>query len=153
MTTELVFESRSSYQVLRQEGATESEPVISLQLELTGGPNIYAAGAALVNKAAWHMKIHRRTAGSGLATGYSPGRMMYTVEDNRSRCAIEVHQSAGRYAELLDMFKGGYVSEITVVVEGLTDKADYSKSWDTAAGKHLTIKAICFEFPLPQSEG
>lgn len=151
MSTELVFESRSGFQVLRQEGATENEPVISLQLELTGGPNIYATDSAIINKAAWTMAIHRHAL-PRLDSSHPPGWITYAVEAKQSRCAIEVHQSPERYAALLDMFRGGHVSEITVLVEGLADKADYSKRWDTVAMPSLTIKSLCFEFPLPQSE-
>jgi hypothetical protein len=151
MSTELIFESRASHQVLRQDGAVESEPVIALELELMSGPNIYAAGAAIVNKAAWHMKIHRHP-GAPTASGGPAGSIAYAAAEGKSRCTIAVHQSPGRYAALLDMFKGGYVSEITVMVAGLSDRPDYSKGWDTTAGTELAIEAICFEFPLPQSE-
>ena len=151
MTAELVFESRSSVQVLRQDGAVESEPVISLQLELTAGPKIYADGAAIVNKAAWSMQIHRHSRVRLDAT-HQPGWMGYASEGNQAHCAIEVHQSPERYAALLDMFRGGHVSEITVVVDGLSDKSDYSRSWDTVAVPNLVIKSVRFEFPLPQSE-
>jgi hypothetical protein len=151
MTAELVFESRSSFQVLRQDGAVESEPVISLQLELTAGPNIYADGSVIVNKAAWSMQIHRHSR-ARLDPTHQPGSMVYASEGNHGRCAIEVHQSPQRYAALLDMFRGGQVSEITVIVDGLTDKSDYSRSWDTAAVPSLVIRSVRFEFPLPQNE-
>lgn len=151
MTVELVFESRTIFQVLRQEGATENEPLISLQLALTGGPKIYAAGSAIINNGAWSMTIHRHAHARADAS-HSPGSLTFAMDAGRSRCAIEVHQSRERYAALLEMFRGGYVSEITVVVEGLADKGDYSKRWDTAATPSLTIKSLCFEFPLPQGE-
>ena len=151
MTVELVFESRLSFQLLRQEGSIESEPVISLQLALTGGPQIYASDASIINEAAWRMRIHRH-GNARLDPVHAVGRMGYSNGSDKACCAIEVHQSPERYGALLDMFKDGYVSEITMVVEGLSDKADYSKSWDTARGAELIVKSICFEFPLPQSE-
>lgn len=151
MTTELIFESRASYQVLRQDGAVESEPVISLQLQLMSGVNIYASGGAMVNKGSWGMKIHRYRCAPHVAA-CPPGSIVFAEGQGKPHCTIEVYQSVERYAELLDMFKGGYVSEMTVMVAGLDDKPDYSKAWDTTAGTRLGIGGICFEFPLPQSE-
>ncbi|WP_426113157.1 hypothetical protein [Massilia sp. PWRC2] len=147
MTVELIFESRSSVQVLRQDGAAESEPVISLQLQLTGGPRIYTSASRLLNNVAWSMKIFRHS-----GTNHPPGWLRYVGDAKQARCAIDVHQSPERYAALLDMFRGGHVSEMTVMVEGLNDQPDYSKRWDTAANPSLTVQSICFEFPLPQSD-
>lgn len=151
MTTELVFESRSSVQILRQDGAIECEPVIALQLALMSGPNIYVSDGPMLNHARWTMQVARR---SGAADSGAPGAgaMLYAREDQQAHCAIEVSKSPQRYAALLDMFRGGHVSEITIKVRGLVEKADYSKAWDTAAGASLTIESIRFEFPLPQSE-
>jgi hypothetical protein len=62
------------------------------------------------------------------------------------RCAgatIEAVQSAERFAALLDMFKGGHASEITVIVDGLADRADDSKDWNTAAYASLPVRALC----------
>ncbi len=151
MTIELVFESRLSFHLLRQEGSVESEPEISLHLELTSGPKVYASDGAAVNQAGWRMRIHRHGRASA-ALGHTAGHIAYTRAEGKPRCVIEVQQSPERYDALLDMFKDGYVSEITVLIDGLADQPDYSKKWDTATGDRLTIKAICFEFPLPQSE-
>ena len=151
MTAELVFETRSICQLLRQVGAVELEPVISLQLELTGGPKIYASDASVINKAVWSMTIHRRRRARQLVA-HIPGAIHYVVDDGKTRCTIDVDQSAERFAALLEMFKGGRASEITVTVDALADTLDYSKKWDTAAGPRLAIRAICFDFPLPQSE-
>lgn len=146
---ELVFESRLSYQVLRQDAGVESEPIISLQLELSDAPKIYVADDDSIDGAAWTMQIHRRRKG---AASPAPGEISFAGALPQARCAIDVWQSAERYAALLDMFKGGHVSEITVSVDGLVERADYSKAWDTASGARLSIRSICFEFPLPQSE-
>ncbi|MDQ1834412.1 hypothetical protein [Massilia scottii] len=151
MAAELVFESKLSYHVLRQEGAVEIEPLISLQLELTGGPRIYASDLLIINNAAWSMTIRRRSPATPPAA-HLPDSMNYTRAAQKSRCVIDVHQSPERFASLLDMFKGGHASEITVFVENLADSADYSKKWDTAAHASMPVKSICFEFPLPQSE-
>lgn len=147
MTVQLIFESRSSVQVLRQDGSVENEPVISLQLQLTGGPKIYSASATLLNNLAWSMTIVRRQ-----GPGQPAGSLHYLGEGKPPRCAIEVHQSPERYAALLDMFRGGHVSEITVVVGGLAERPDYSRRWDTAATAVLALESVCFEFPLPQSD-
>lgn len=151
MSAELVFESRSSLQVLRQEGATEIEPFITLQLELTSGPKIYVSGTAAINNWSWSMAIHRH--GRAMpAIRQTLGGLTYVAEAKQSRCTIEVKQSPERYADLLDMFRGGHVSEITMLVDGLDDRSDFSKLWDLVAVPSLTIRSLCFEFPLPQSE-
>lgn len=98
------------------------------------------------------MAIHRHAADRQNASPL-PGFITYALEAQHARCAIEVHQSPERYAALLDMFRGGHVSEITVLVDGLADKADYSKRWDTVALPSLPIISLCFEFPLPQGDG
>lgn len=152
MSSELVFESKLSYLVLRQEGAVETEAVISLQLELSGGPQIYASDASIINNAAWSMTVRRHSMAQPLSA-VTLGSLKHSADANKTRCVIEVHQSPERFAALLDMFKGGHASEITVVVDGLTTLADYSKKWDTASGPSMAIKAIGFEFPLPQSDG
>ncbi|NHZ98530.1 hypothetical protein [Massilia sp. CCM 8734] len=151
MTAELVFESRLSYHVLRQEGIVELDPVIALQLELTGGPNMYASDSFMINHAAWSMTIRRHNP-AHLPSTEPPGWVKYTAVGDKSLCVIDIHQSPERFASLLDMFKGGHASEITVVVDGLADTADYSKKWDTAAHASMPVRSICFEFPLPQSE-
>lgn len=151
MPVELVFETKLIYQVLRQDGAVELEPAISLQLDLTQSPEIYASDHARINNAAWGMTIRRCDPGAATSARQA-GRMHYMAGGGKLRCMIEVQQSAERYAILLDMFKGGRPSEITLVVDDLTDLADYSKEWNTSAGNSLPIASICFEFPLPQSE-
>lgn len=151
MTTKLVFESNLAHQVLRQEGTAEVDPFISLQLEFTDGPQIYTADSSAVNEMAWSLKIQRHGQ-TGLHVPLPPSTMNYVAEEGKSRCILEVHQSPERYADMLAMFRGGYLSEITVIVEGFVDNADYSKLWDTDARESIAIKSICFEFPLPQNE-
>ena len=82
----------------------------------------------------------------------SLGSVHYALAKGRPRCVIEVGQAPQRFAALLDMFKGGHASEITVTIDDLADKPDYSKDWNTALHATVPIRAICFEFPLPQSE-
>lgn len=151
MTTKLVFESNLAHQVLRLEGTAEVDPFISLQLEFTDGPQIYTADSSAVNELAWSLKIQRHGQ-TGLHVPLPSSTINYVAEEGKSRCTLEVHQSPERYAAMLEMFRGGYLSEITVIVAGFVDKADYSKLWDTDAQASIAIKSICFEFPLPQNE-
>ena len=152
MSNELFFESRLSYLVLRQEGAVEVAPVILLQLELLGGPKIYASDASVIYSAVWSMTIRRHSATPSLPAETS-GLVRYALADGKSTCMIDVHQSPERFSALMNMFKGGHASEITVLVDDWASMADYSKKWDTTEQATLTVKSICFEFPLPQSEG
>jgi hypothetical protein len=154
MGAELLFESRQSYHVLRQEGSVEVAPFISMQLALTSGPILYASDAAVVNKSAWSMIIRRRSPGDEVDSS-SLGSMQYLAAPGtpgKPRCVIEVNQSPERFAALLDMFKGGHASEITVKVEHLADKNDYSRGWNTALHASIPITSISFEFPVPQNE-
>lgn len=151
MTCKLVFESRLISHLLRQEETFENESVISLQLELTEAPRIYASDESVINDSIWTMRIHRHI-GAVSSVLPPPSGMTYVSGDRRPRCAIEVHQSPERYAETLEMFKGGHVSEISVVVDGFADNADYSKIWNTSTQANIAIESICFEFPLPQNE-
>lgn len=148
MTTKLVFESNLVHQVLRQEGTAEVEPVISLQLEFTDGPQIYSSDSSAVNDLAWSLRIQRQCTDAPPP----PITMSYVAVEQERRCTIDLHQSPERYAAMLQMFRGGYVSEITVVVEAFVVKADYSRLWNTDAQSSIAINSICFEFPLPQNE-
>lgn len=151
MSSKLVFESRLIFNLLRQEETVENESVISLQLELTDGPQIYASDDSVVNDSIWSMRIHRHV-GSVKEVLPPPSCMTYAIGDRKARCAIEIHQTPERYVETLEMFKGGHVSEITVVVANFSDNADFSKIWNTCAQAKMAIESICFEFPLPQSD-
>ncbi|HEX8611070.1 MAG TPA: hypothetical protein VF800_07245 [Telluria sp.] len=151
MSAELVFESRLSYHVLRQEGSVELDPVITLQLGLTGAPTIYASDSFMINHAAWSMTIRRHNLEKSPPTE-PPGWVNYTAATGKSLCVIDIHQSPERFTTLLDLFKGGHASEITIIVDELADTADYSKKWDTTVRARMPVRSICFEFPLPQSE-
>jgi len=151
METDLLFESRQSFHVLRQQDDVEDAPSITLQLALTDGPTMYASDAAIINKCAWAMTIRRHDP-AACAAPMVLGSLHYAGAKGKPRCMIEVHQSPERFAALLAMFKGGHPSEITVTIDGLADKADYSKNWNTALQATMPLRAICFEFPLPQSE-
>lgn len=151
MGAKLLFESRLIHHVMRQEGRMESAPVISMRLEMTDGPVIYASGGAVLKASAWGMQITRCCDDVVPAT-HIAGTIRYVATEPRPLCVIELEQSPDRFAALLDMFKGGHASEITVLVDDLADKADYSKEWNTSLQSSIAITSICFEFPLPQSE-
>jgi hypothetical protein len=151
MSTELLFESRLMYHVLHQDTGGESAPFLSLQLVLTDAPTMYASDAAIVNKAAWRMVIHRQS--PELEPAALLGTIAYDATHGKPACVIDVFQSPERFAALLEMFKGGHASEITVIVNDLVEKADYSKDWDTALHATIRVTSLCFEFPLPQNEG
>ncbi|HEU4376513.1 MAG TPA: hypothetical protein VFS02_23670 [Telluria sp.] len=151
MPTKLVFESNLVHHVMQQEGTVEIEPLILLQLEFTDGPQVYTSGASAINDLPWSLRI-RRQGQTGLQVHHPESTINYVAEEEALRCTIEVPLSPERYAAMLDMLKGGYVCEITVMVAGFVDKADYSKFWNTDAQASLPIKSICFEFPLAQNE-
>ncbi|WP_332878408.1 hypothetical protein [Massilia sp. S19_KUP03_FR1] len=150
MDTVLYFESRQNYHVLRQDEEVETAPFITLQLVLTDGPTIYASDFSVISKAGWNMTIWKRGADEVAAAPL--GSVQYAVSKGKPHCVIEVHQSAERFASLLALLKCGHPSEITVVVDGLTDKSDYSKDWNTAQGTIIRVKTLSFEFPLPERE-
>ena len=150
MTTQLNFESRSVSYLLEQHGAMENDPVISIRLELSSAPQIYASDLSLINTSVWGMTIIQLSP-SAIETAPS-GQISYLNIDGKPTCSIKMYQSAQRYRELLEMFKGGHVSEITAVMDELSENADYSRTWNTAVHTVLPIDALCFEFSLPQSE-
>ena len=129
----------------------EDEPVITLVLQLAAGPKIYASDFSVVNDSTWSMRIHRNN-DTGLDVIVPADSMNYVPAGRDSCCSIDVHQSPERYAATLEMFKGGYPSEITIIVDSFSDKPDYSKKWNTVTQANLAIKSISFEFPLPQHE-
>jgi hypothetical protein len=150
VTTELCFESRSASYRLRQQGGDEGEQAISLDLELTSAPQIYASNSLIVNDAAWRMTI--LASNTTVVPGAASGWVTYSVTDSRQSCLVELVQSNDRFRTLLEMFKGGHVSEITMVFDDLTSNPDYSRTWDSAGQARLPISSVCFEFSLPLSE-
>lgn len=151
MDTVLCFESDQSYLVLRQEEALKDAACITLQLALTDGPTIYASDFSVIGKTGWRMTIRRADAGTG-AGDFALGTVRYAAAPLHPRCVIDVVQSSERFAALLDLFKAGHPSEIRIVVEGLTDRADYSKTWNTAQSAVMRVTSLGFEFPLPERE-
>jgi hypothetical protein len=151
MGTTLVFESRLTFHVLRQDEAGESAPFLSLRLALTDAPMIYAADGAVINRSAWSMVIRKRVTDDGIVAGIL-GTATYAAAEGKPHCVIDIVQSPGRFAALLDMLRGGHASEITVVVGDLRDNGDYSREWNTARHASLPVTSISFEFPLPQTE-
>jgi len=155
MDTVLCFESDQSYLVLRQEEVLKDAACITLQLALTDGPIIYASDFSVIGKTGWRMTIRRAHANVDAGAGASDpaiGSVRYAVAPLHPRCVIDVVQSPERFTALLDLFKAGHPSEIRIVVEGLTDRADYSKTWNTAQAAVMRVTSLGFEFPLPESE-
>lgn len=154
MGAELLFESRSANHVLRQAGSVEEAPYLALRLDLLDGPIIYVSDGSVVHPSAWRLVIRRGPLAESplLVSGSVSGTLRYAATGAKPRCIIDVDQSPERYAALLDMFRGGGDSEITVTVDALADRADYSKFWNTALHPSIAVQAICFEFPLPQNE-
>jgi len=150
MGAELLFESRQSNHVLRQQGAVEEAPFIALQLALTSGPILYASDGAIINKSVWSMAIRRRSPADDAP--FTLGSIQYTPGKDKPRCVIEINQSPERFAALLDMFKSAHPSEITILVEQLADKSDYSRGWNTAQHASIPVTSVSFEFPVPLSE-
>lgn len=150
MAAKLLFESRSVTHIFSQDRAAVSEPLMQLSLELTDAPNIYASDSSLINVLSWNMTIQKH---SPTSLQIEPlGWITYMPTDSEPQCMIEVHQTSERYFLLLEMFTGGYVSEITVGVDDVGGSNDYSRSWDTSTNPSIVIQSIRFEFPLPQSE-
>ena len=150
MSATLVFECRSATHQISQEGEVERAPMMELKLELTEGPVIYLSDASRLNAQAWKMNIREHC---GAARENSPiGEITYFTAVGKPQCLIDVYQSSQRYFLMLEMFKGGYVSEITIGIDEVCSNSDYSKTWDTAANEKLAIRSINFEFPLPQSD-
>ncbi|MEJ7805576.1 MAG: hypothetical protein WKG03_06610 [Telluria sp.] len=145
MPTTLVFETGPVQLALRQCESLEQAPVITLQLHAATDPHIYTADGQALAEARWVMTI---TSGAEPEL-YSLG---YALPGERALCTLLVSQSPDRFATLLDMFKGGNVSEISFDVEGLVALSDYSRQWDTRAAPTLAVSSVCFEFPLPQDE-
>lgn len=145
MTTTLSFETGPVQLSLRHCAGRDQAPAIAVQLHVTGGAQIYAGEAQPINEARWVMTITS-------AAAAEPYSLSYAAAGERALCTIVVSQSPERFAILLDLFKGGNASEITVDIEGLAESSDYSRKWDTRAAPTLVVSSVCFEFPLPQDE-
>jgi hypothetical protein len=145
MTTTLNFETGPVQLSLRQCAGAGLAPAITVQLHATGGAQIYVGQSQPINEARWVMTI-------SAAAASQLHSLSYAAPDGRPLCTILVSQSPERFAILLDLFKGGNASEITVDIEGLVALSDYSRRWDVLASPVLPVSSVCFEFPLPQSD-
>lgn len=142
----LIFETREAVLTLEQNGDQDDIPVVSLKLSLSNRPAVYIAGGKLLQPSSWTMTIRADD------TAVEVGWMSCAENDGKGECTLVINQSSTRFDDVLDMFKGGHASEISIEVEGMTPKDDYSSQWDTAAQPILTVTRASFEFPLPQSE-
>jgi hypothetical protein len=145
----LTFETREALLTLEQSGNDDAAPVISLKLGLSSTPTVYIANGQLLQAARWTMHIGEAEPGG---KARDAGSLTYTNNDGKGECLILVKQSRARFLDVLDMFKGGHASEITIVVDGMQQRDDYSSLWNTETTPRLDVLRVSFEFPLPQSE-
>lgn len=142
----LIFETREALLTLEQNSGQDDVPLISLKLNLSNRPTIYVAGGKLLRPLSWSMTI--RADDASLEVGW----LHYADNDGKGECLLVINQSTARFADMLTMFKGGHVSEISIDVDGMAPRDDYSSLWDTLARPMLTVTRASFNFPLPQSE-
>lgn len=142
----LIFETREALLTLEQNGEQDDIPVISLKLSLTNRPAVYISGGKQLQPSSWSMTIRADD------TAVEVGWISYINNDGKGECTLVINQSSTRFDDVLDMFKGGHASEISIEVEGMTQKDDYSSLWNTDAEPMLMVSRASFEFPLPQSE-
>ena len=142
----LTFETREALLTLDQNGDEEAAPVISLKLSLSSRPTVYVSGGAVLQSARWTMIIRADDQARQVGT------LNYAANDGKPECQVLINQSSRRFHDVLEMFKGGHASEITIEADGMKHQGDYSSHWDTDASPVLTVLRVSFEFPLPQSE-
>ncbi len=148
---ELTFETREALLTLEQNGNEDDMPVISLTLLLSTGPTVYISNGQTLQDVSWTMLVRQLQAGTDNA-GREPGSLTYTSSDDNGECLVLINQSADRFQTIVDMFKGGHASEITIVTDGMESRDDYSSAWNTDLAPRLNVLRVSFEFPLPQSE-
>ena len=150
MLTRLSFESGNVNLALKQIGSAETRAVITLQVSFNSNVSIYMPDHALLNNARWTMAV----LGPDLNQGEPDplGSLTYRHSDGVPDCAIVIYQSAARFHTLLEMFKGGHVSEITIEADGIVEMTDYSRRWVSDPTLPLALHSVSFEFPLPQRE-
>jgi hypothetical protein len=112
-------------------------------------PIVYVSSGQKLQQSRWTMVV---TGGPSGDDKREVGSLTYADVDGKGECLVSVEQSESRFRELVDMFKGGHASEITVVTEGMAKRDDYSSQWDTDRVPKLNVLSVSFEFPLPQSE-
>lgn len=147
----LTFETREALLRLEQSGNEDGAPAITLKLGLSTSPTVYLSNGKLLQNAKWTMVVRGRApdADDGQRAA---GSLSYTDADGNGECLVQIEEKASRFADLLAMFKGGHASEITLLIEGLQQRDDYSCQWDTEGMPTLAVLNVGFEFPLPQSD-
>lgn len=141
----LIFETREAILTLEQNGDQDDIPVISLELDLANRLMVYISGGRLLQPSRWKMTIRASDI-------VEVGSISYLDNDGKDECVLVINQSQARFDDVLGMFKGGHASEISIDIDGMTSRDDYSSHWDTDARPTLTVARASFEFPLPQSE-
>lgn len=149
--TALLFETRGILLSLGESAGAELSATISIELAMFPQKTIYLPSGRILDKARWKMNITEKTGTP--AAGPGPMGSVSTEEDkDADHCLIAISHGSARFGQLRELFKGGYASEITVRVSGLTENKDFSYSWNTGLTPSLTVESITFDFPLPQSE-
>ncbi|MES2317157.1 MAG: hypothetical protein V4631_06640 [Pseudomonadota bacterium] len=147
----MTFETREVLLTLEQNGNEDDPPIISIKLRVVKSPKIYIATGTLVEQATWTMIVRELRSGAE-DQKREPGSLTYTDNDGKGECLVLINQSPSRFQTVVDMFKGGHASEITIVTDSMDPRDDYSSQWDTEAMPRLDVLRVSFEFPLPQSE-
>lgn len=149
--TALLFETRGVLFSLGESAGAELSATMLIALAMFPQKTIYLPSGRILDKARWKMNITEMTGTPSAGTG--PMGLVSTEEEkDTDRCLIAISHGSARCGQLRDLFKGGYASEITVRVSGLTENKDFSYSWNTGHTPSLTVESIISDFPLPQSE-
>ncbi len=148
--TALLFETRGILLSLGENAGAELSATMSIELAMFPQKTIYLPSGRILDKARWKMSITEVT---GTPSAADPIGSVSTEQDKDiDHCLIAISQGSARFGQLRELFKGGYASEITVSVSGLTENKDFSYSWNTGQRPSLTVESIIFDFPLPQSD-
>ena len=143
----LTFETREVLLTLEQNGNVDDAPVISIKLGLSSAPTVYLSNGRTLRDAGWTMIVRELADGKR-----EPGSLTYTDNAGKGECLVLIHQSPRRFQTMVEMFKGGNASEITIVTDGIEHRDDYSSQWNIDLHPRLHVLGVSFEFPLPQSE-
>jgi len=149
--TELLFETRGILLSLGESASASLSATIAIELSMFPQGKVYLPSGRALEKAKWKMII-TEISGTQPDDDSAMGSVTTEEDGGADHCLVAINHDSSRFAELLEMFKGGHASEITVTVSGLIDSSDFSKKWDTDSLPALKVENISFDFPLPQSE-
>lgn len=147
----LTFETREVLFTLEQNGNEDDGPVISIKLRLSASPAVYMSNGQMLQQASWSMIVRELDPATDDATR-ELGSLTCTDNEGKGECLVLINQTPDRFLNVVEMFKGGHASEITIVTDGMDQQDDYSSRWNTVDNPRVTVLRVSFEFPLPQSE-